>query len=166
MRVSSVRSFWLPVLLTTLVAAFFGAVLGRRGRHLEAMLAKQARLEQELARLKEGNRRARAERDALLSSAEAIERVAREEYGFAAPGETVAEYQSRRRWPRPAPTGTVEVSRWHRLLMWRHLPVLLPLAVFVATAVVFGLWNASSASRGRLGPDEPGPAVDWDSGLE
>jgi cell division protein FtsB len=162
MRVSSARSFWLPVLLTTLVAAFFGAVLGRRGRHLEGLLARQAGLEQELARLKEGNRRARAERDALLSSPEAIERVAREEYGFAAPGETVAEYQSRRRRPRPASTVTVEVSRWHRLLMWRHLPVLLPMAVFVATAVVFRLWNASSASRHRPGTDEPGRVVDWE----
>ena len=93
MRVFSAKSFWLPVLVATLVAAFFGAILNRRGRYLEQMLVTEARQQRELARLTEQNEKARAERDALLSSPEAIERVAREEYGLAAPGEEVTPFE-------------------------------------------------------------------------
>jgi cell division protein FtsB len=147
MRTFSARSFWLPVMLTTLLAAFFGSVLARRGRHLERMLARQARLQGQIAQRTEENRQVRAERDALLSSPEAVERVAREEYGFAGPGEKVTEYQPRGARAKAARPATVRLSRWQRLLMWRHLTVALPAAVFLATAVVFGMWNASRASK-------------------
>jgi len=95
-QVFSLRSFWLPVLLVTLVVAAFGAVLGRHGRQLRAMLAQQGVLTEELSRLRSENARLRAERDALLSSVGAAERVAREDFGFAGPGEKV---------PRPACRG-------------------------------------------------------------
>lgn len=156
MHVFSARSFWLPVLLATLVAAFFGAVLGRRGRQWERALARQALWEGRLARTKEDDERARAERDALLSSPEAIERVAREEYGFAAPDETVTDFDSTARPLGARLRAEVRVSALDRLLMWRQLPLALPAAVFLVTAFICALLNASSAARGgRVSSSSP-----------
>jgi cell division protein FtsB len=151
MGLFTARSFWLPVLLSTLVAAFFGALLARRGRELERALAEEARLEAELRGLEEQTARARTQRDALLSSPEAIERVAREEYGFAAPGEQVTVFPTGGARPparRPAVAGR---SAWDRLLMWRQLPLVVPLAVFLLAALVVAAANASA------GEDAPPP---------
>jgi len=143
MRVLSLRSFWLPVLLTTLVAAFFGALLARRGRDWNELLAQKAALKAELADLLEENARLRSQRDQLLSSPEAIERVAREEYGFAAPGERIepvhARPVARAAAPRPRAPGRFA---W---LTWERVPILLTLSVFAVTAFVFAVLNAMSA---------------------
>jgi len=152
MRVFSTRSFWFPVLVVTLVAALLGSALGRQGRQLRCALAERAALEAKLASLKATNGELRAQRDALLCSPEAAERVAREEYGFAAPGERVEKFQP--------PAGTVDrraplrisVSPWERVLMWRELPRVMPAAVFVVTALVFGVANAVAASRLKKRP--------------
>ena len=146
MSVFSAKDFWLPVLLTTFVAAFFGAVLGRRGRQLDVMLAGEARLAGRLSDLKDENERARAERDALLSSPEAIEKAAREEFGLAAPGETVVPYVSSLPPPRRA-SAQARRSRLETLLTWRGLPLALPAVVFVVSALVFGIWNAGVRAR-------------------
>jgi cell division protein FtsB len=149
MRVFSAKSFWLPVLAATLVAAFFGAILSRHGRYLEQMLVTEARQQRELARLTEQNEKARAERDALLSSPEAIERVAREEYGLAAPGEEVTPFEPLAA-ARPREAGAAMVppaSRWQKVLMWRHLSVALPGVVFLASAAIFAMWNGLAAAR-------------------
>jgi len=143
MRVLSLRSFWLPVLLTTLVAAFFGALLARRGRDWNELLAQKAALKAELADLLEENARLRSQRDQLLSSPEAIERVAREEYGFAAPGERIEPVHAR-----PVARATALRPRaagrfaW---LTWERVPILLTLSVFAVTAFVFAVLNAMSA---------------------
>jgi len=143
MRVLSLRSFWLPVLLTTLVAAFFGALLARRGRDWNELLAQKAALKAELADLLEENARLRSQRDQLLSSPEAIERVAREEYGFAAPGERIepvhARPVARAAALRPRAAGRFA---W---LTWERVPILLTLLVFAVTAFVFAVLNAMSA---------------------
>ncbi len=149
MGVFSARSFWLPVLLATLVAAFFGAVLARRGRTLERLIREQKRLEARLSEMEAENARLRAERDALLSSPEAIERVAREEYGFSAPGERVEEYTG---LPRPAaPAAAEPVPSWAAALGLRVFPVLLAGAVFVFSALVVALWNALWPAPGASG---------------
>jgi len=152
MGVFSARSFWLPVLLTTLVAAFFGALLARGGRVLDNMLARQAHLEARLRRLEQEVRLARAERDALMSSPEAIEQVARVDYGFVAPGEQVTEFPTgghRSRWVR---TPEQDVPAWQKVLTWRPLPLALPAAVFVLAAVTIALANASAPGRRGQGP--------------
>jgi cell division protein FtsB len=145
----SSRSFWLPVLTTTLVAALLGAILARRGRQLERMQVELARLEARLARLKAQNERLKAERDALLSSPEAIERVAREQYGFAAPGEEVTEFAEPPLPARRGPAARVDPSPWERALTWRHLSVAVPAGVFVATAVAFAALNVLAGRRSR-----------------
>ena len=147
MRVFSARSFWLPVLLTTLVAAFFGAVLGRGGRALDRMIARQAVLESRAVRLEGQNRLARAERDALMSSPEAIEQVARVEYGFAAPGEQVTEFESAGARPRPRRRPAPVAPLWQKVLTWQHLPLALPAAAFVLAGVGVALANAAGRER-------------------
>ncbi len=147
MDVFSSRSFWLPVLLTTLVAALMGAILARRGHQLERMQIEEARRKARLERLELQNERLRAERDALLSSPEAIERVAREDYGFAAPGEEVSQFEPVPARRRAGPTPQVSGSTWERALTWRHLSVGVPAAAFVVTALLFGALNALAARR-------------------
>ncbi len=147
MEIFSARSFWLPVMTVTLVAALFGSILARSGRELRRMLAEQATLERELAALVAENETLRAERDALLSSPEAAERLAREDYGFTAPGEQVTEFEADvARAAKPAPE-VLRVSRWQKTLMWPGLPRALPASAFVITAVVFALLNVASGVR-------------------
>ncbi|MFO8008019.1 MAG: septum formation initiator family protein [Candidatus Brocadiia bacterium] len=141
MGVFSARSFWLPVLLATLVAAFFGAVLARRGRTLERLLREQKRLEARMRQMEAENARLRAERDALLSSPEAVERVAREDYGFSAPGEQVEEYPGLPR-ATEVPLAPEPVPLWASAFGSRAFPVLLAGAVFVLSALLAALWNA------------------------
>jgi len=146
------RSFWVPVLLTTLVAALFGAVLARRGRQLEAMLIEEARMQARLEALKAKNEQARAERDALLSSPEAVEAIARQEYGFATPGEKVAPYDGHAGGFAPMPAAVIRASAWQRVLMWRLLPLLVTGLAFAVTALVFALLRAVSR-RSALAED-------------
>ncbi|MHC4480514.1 MAG: FtsB family cell division protein [Planctomycetota bacterium] len=150
----SARSFWLPVMVATMVAALFGAVLGRRGRHLEGMLVRGEALATRSAQLRQENEHAQAERNALLSSPAAIERVAREEYGFAAPGEKVVEYGSGRPRSSPVPRAELQVSEWQKVLTWRPLPFALPAAVFVLTALAFAVWHSACPPPREATPSE------------
>lgn len=143
MRVFSARSFWLPVLVATLVAAIFGAVLGRRGRVLRHMLLDERIQQIRLAGLRKENEQAKAERDALLSSPEAIERVAREDYGQSAPGETVEEYRPRPSRPTSPPASLDGLTPWQKVLVWPHLAVAIPAGVFVLTALGVACANAA-----------------------
>jgi len=147
MRVLSVRSFWLPVLLATLVAAFFGAVLARRGRGLEKLLSDRAVLEARLARLEAENERLRAERDELLSSAQAIERAAREEYGLAAPGESVSDFEPAAPYTGEPSASPTPMSLGERTLTAKNLAFVLPAVVFVISSVVLAVWNLIAAGR-------------------
>ncbi len=141
MGVFSTRSFWLPLLVATLVAAFFGAVLARRGRVLDRMARREASLQARVRELERENERLRAQRDALLSSPEAVERAAREEFGYTAPGEIVTEFAP----PPPPRTRTqrapTQVEAWGRVFAWRGFPFALPAAVFVLSAVLLTVWN-------------------------
>ena len=152
MGIFPVRAFWLPVMVTTLVAAFFGAMLARRGRDLDRLHQQQEALQENLVAAKAENARLLSERDALLSSPEAIERVAREEYGLVAPGETVSSVNV------TAPGASVRVKPARRKIVgevtWRDVPLVLTAVVFVLTAVVFALTNLMKAKlRGGRRPD-------------
>lgn len=149
MGVFSAREFWLPVLLITFVSAFFGAVLARGGRVLEGMLTRQERLEARLARLEEDVRLAQAERDALMSSPEAIERVARVDYGFAAPGEQVTEFKEALPRPRSVRPPASPIPAWQKVVTWKQLPLALPAAAFVLAGVTIALANFAAVARRR-----------------
>ncbi len=146
MRVLSLSSFWLPVLLATFVAAFFGALLSRRGRQLQRMVDDRALLQARLDRLQQENARLRAERDELLTSPEAIERIAREEYNYAAPGERVLEFESDGRKPRRSGVPQ-EQDAGIRILTYPWLELWLPAAVFVLSAVICLTWNLVAEYR-------------------
>ena len=148
MGIFSTRSFWLPVMLITLVASFFGAVLARRGRHLEALQREKARLEQELRELEAENTLLKERRDALLSSPQAIERVAREEYGFTAPGESVIVLDSPEQAPEGAARPMPAAKTWIR---WSDAWFIVPAGVFAVTASLFALFNLLGARRTDTG---------------
>jgi len=147
MQVFSARTFWLPVLLSTLVAAFFGAVLARRGRALERMLSDRALLEARLARLEAENDLLRAERDELLSSPGAIERAARKEYGLTAPGEEVVDFDARPPVLRVDPARRTALSPAEKVLTWPGLSLAVPAVVFLATSVLCVALNLAGARR-------------------
>jgi len=144
MRAISLRSFWLPVMLMTLIAAFFGALLAHRGREWDTLLAQKAALQAQLGDMEQQNARLRAQRAQLLSSPQAIERVAREDYGFAAPGEKVQSVS-----PLPAaravPAGAPARPGFPAVL-WERVSIALPLSVFVVTAFIFALLNILSGA--------------------
>lgn len=148
------KPFWRSVLLTTLAAGVVGLLLGWRGWQLRRMVNEQSAVLSQLAVLREQNERLRAQRDALLSSAEAIEMVARQDYGFAAPGEKVTEFSSRPGVPRRGgpPRVEVRVPPWQRVLMSPLLPLAVPAAAFVIAFVVLsrpgaaGMPSAGGAS--------------------
>lgn len=147
MEFDAAKSLRRTVLLTTLAATLVAGILAWRGRQLADILDEEARLEAQLVRLKRENARARAERNALLSSPEAIERVAREEYGFAAPGEKVTEFA-----PAPAPLEgerrvRVAVPAWQKALMWPFLPLAVPAMVFLITTFVLSWLQVASKAR-------------------
>jgi len=146
----SLRSFWLPVLLATLVAAFFGAWLARRGAELRALRARVAMQEVELARLRRQNAALEARRNALMNSPEAVEHVAREDYGMAAPGERVERMPTRTApAPAPRPAAAPGASFWERLLTWPRLAVLVPAVVFLITALGLAAMNLLIAPAGK-----------------
>jgi cell division protein FtsB len=149
MQAISMKSFWLPVMLMTLIAAFFGALLAHRGREWDNLLAQKASLQAQLGDLEEQNARLRAQRRDLLSSPEAIERVAREDYGFAAPGERVQAFNPRLP-ARPEPAAAPAPAGFSAEL-WRHVSIVLPLATFVLTGFVFALVNILSGKDAEQG---------------
>ena len=147
MELDSAKSLRRTVLLATLAATLVGGILAWRGQQLGDILDEQARLEAQLARLKRENAQARAERNALLSSPEAIERVAREEYGFAAPGEKVSEFASSPLALRAEPPVRLAVPGWQKALMWPLLPLALPAAVFLMTTFVLSWLRVAARAR-------------------
>ncbi len=137
------------ILLTTLATTLVGGSLAWRGRQLADILDEQGRLATQLARLKRENAQARAERNALLSSPEAIEKVAREDYGFAAPGEQVTEFSSPPAQRTADRAAHMRVAAWQKVLMWPFLPLALPAAVFILTTAVLSWLEVSSRAKAR-----------------
>ena len=75
---------------SALIALLVGSLFGDRGiLHLMAQRERAEVLARELASLRDENERLAADIAALRTDPAAIERIAREELGFARPGETV-----------------------------------------------------------------------------
>jgi len=156
--VFSLKTFWVPVLGTTLVAAFLGTVLARDGR--EHMSYRDALAEQEARLAVEAGETERllARRRALLTSLPAIERVARDELALIGPDERPVGGASVPPAPRPLPAWQPsEPTRFEVMLMWPDLPRLLAAAAFLVTAVLFGVWNALALWFARWRAPRPEP---------
>ena len=141
------RSFWFPLIVVTLSAAALSFVIARRRGELAALKQKQASLEVQLASLRQQNASLRRERTQLLCDAAAVERVARDHYGFLAPGEIAVSFAPPRQPAAPAAPALRSVDRWDHVLGCGEFPWKLPLAVCALSAVVLGALDVISASR-------------------
>jgi len=148
MRVFAIESFWVPLFVVTVVSAVLCVPLSRRRADLYQVRQRQAELEDRVRVLKEENEKLRAERDALLTSAAQIEKVAREEYGYRAPGENVSEFNGSK-MPVLRPETPPPTDRWDWLLKSGEYPWGVPLLVFGISAVFFAAVNAASRSRAK-----------------
>jgi len=150
MGIFSLRSYWQPLLVVTLVAALFGAVLSRGARQMRSLASEGRRLRAELLRIKQDNLRLRRERFELLCMLSAIERAAREDLGMVASGEELATSEGPPLAIRPRPV-LRHYSRVERIFAADRLSFAVPGTVFVASAFVFALWNAAAGrARRRL----------------
>jgi len=147
MRLPGSLSFWLPVAFLTAVAGAFGFWLAGVRAELSRLRAEEATLRGELLALRRRHAELREERRRLLTDPAAIERIARERYGFAAPGERRLAVELGA--PRAAPSGAVRMpeSPWDRLLGWGAYPWAVPAGVLVLSAVVFGAIEVLSPRR-------------------
>ena len=159
------QSFWLPLGIVTLAAALFGCMLAQRRAELVALREQEAALVVRLPALRRQNAALRDERDRLLTDVPAVERVAREQYGFVGPGEISTPFVSTREVsPAPAPTGP-SGDAWDRVLGIGSLRWTVPLAVFLVSAMVFAAlecvssWRGSpsNGSRARADGSDPRP---------
>jgi len=158
MGLTSAERFWMPLMIATLVAAAFGAILERNARSHSQLLAARAALEGKLSEMRRENERLRAERIELFSSLAAIERAAREDLGLAMPGEELAAEEPPV-VPVPMATAATELTPLEAVLMAEHLAVRVPAATFVLTAVILALWNAIAWAAGRTRPQPVGGAA-------
>ena len=130
------REFWIPLIVVTAVACVLSNMIAQRRADLYELKLRHARLEAELAEALEVNEQLRAERRALLRSPEYVERVAREDYGYTAPGEVLANVDVPK-----AEENTVVIDLpdkfWDRLMGWGGFPWRIPVAVFLISFIIF-----------------------------
>jgi len=161
MRVFSVESFWLPLIVVTALSVLFSMALSRRRADLHKLRLEESALLEQLKGLRTENERLRAERDALLTSASQIERVAREDYGFRGPGELVSRFEDRptTEKKRTLPSGNV----WEKILRNGEFPWAIPLSVFGLSAVVFALMNRIllAGARADATPERSEAGASW-----
>jgi len=149
-------SFWLPLTIVTLAAFGFGFLLADARAELFELRLREARLEAELASIRHEHAVLRQQRRRLLSDPAAIERVARERYGFAAPGEVSMPFERRQEPVAAAAPVPVPQDRWDRLLGRGGYPWAVPACAFVVSVVVLGALEALSLlDRSRAGTASP-----------
>ena len=145
MRPTTFRTFWLPVLLMTLIAAFFGAVLAHRGGDWDKLQAEKATLQTQLSRTGGAERPPEG----------AARRAAQLPRGHREGGAGGLRLRSDRREggdgqpPRPsggALPAPAPAEGKFPALVWGRMLIMLPLAVFVVTAFVFALMNILSGA--------------------
>ena len=148
MRLFARHSFWVPLGIVTLAAVVFGCMLAQRRAELVALREQVVQDVVRLQALRRKNAALRDERDRLLTDVPAIERVAREQYGFVGPGEMSTTFVPPREIssaPAPMkPSG----DALDRVLGVGSLRWKVPLAVFMVSAVVFAALEWVSAGRG------------------
>jgi cell division protein FtsB len=143
------ESFLLPVVIVTLAAVVMAIPLQVRRAKLAALRERQESQLNRLRRLKERKESLMDRRRRLLSEPAAIERVAREDYGFAAPGEFAVPADTSRPQPEPPPKITLPTGRWDRVLGNGNYPWIIPAAAFLFTALLMGVIELTSGRPGE-----------------
>jgi cell division protein FtsB len=149
MGLPSPRSFWVPLTVVSLAGLAFGIVLARGQAELSELRVREAELRAELIAVERLHAALRQERQRLLSEPAAIERVAREDYGFAAPGEVALPFDGKQ----AAPLVVAPIPRpeawWERLLGRGGYPLVVPASVFLLSVAVLGILEGISLLRRR-----------------
>ena len=149
MSVISARSFWVPVMVTTLVATFFATLLEREGRQYLRLVREQSRLEARLARIKAQNRQLRIERTELLTDLGAVERAAREDLNLVAPGASVVVAEDVPPPPAPAPEPP-HLTPLEEVTIMPGFTERVTLGALAGSAVLFLFWNVMALLWTRL----------------
>lgn len=150
MKFNGRGSFWAPLAAVTAAAVAFSLVLAQQRAALAALREREAELVVRLEALKQENVALRDQRDRLLTDAAAIEKVAREQYGFAGPGETATVFAETPPAAAPAPAAR---DAWDVVLGRGEFPWLLPLGVIMLSAIVFAALNYLSSGHTAGRPD-------------
>ena len=134
MKAQTGARLWVPLSLATLAAVALSLVLMDRRARLVELRGTEAELLAQAQTLHRGNAELRAECRRLLTVA-AIERVARDSYGFAAPRESVSVFEWAER-PCGRQTGPRPVQgRWDYWLGVGAFPWRVPAMVFGVCAL-------------------------------
>lgn len=139
MSVLSYSNSLLPLLVVCAVTALLGFPLAERRDELYEMRRRTVKAKKELDHLKAERDRLLDERRRLLTKASAIERVAREQYGFVAPGEYPVDIDTEIEKDAPKTSVDIPSDGWDWLLGRGGYPWRLPLVVLFAGAVVLGI---------------------------
>lgn len=153
-RIFGVKSFWLPLLVLTALAAALSAVIASRRADLHELRRREVRVCSRLREVLGENLELRARRDALLSDPAYIERVAREEYGFCAPGEYLVPFKEDATKPSQTTVSSLPAERWDSILGRGQFPWRIPAVVFGASFIALACVNVLA----RRGTDDPGAA--------
>lgn len=143
------RSSLFPLLIVCLGVALLGIPLANTREELYEMRRQRAAAMRLLNELKEERERFLDERTRLLTEPSAIERVAREQYGFVAPGEYPVEIETGIEKRADRPSIKIPSDGWDWILGRGGYPWRLPLcAVFVGAVVLAALELVSDGNDG------------------
>ncbi|MFP4026669.1 MAG: FtsB family cell division protein [Candidatus Brocadiia bacterium] len=128
-----------PLLLVTVIAVGAGFGIGERGSALHSLRREQERTYSKLAHLENCSRQLLDERIRLLTDPKAIERVARQEYGYTGEGELAVDYTSFSKTRGTEPFVRLRPQPWSEFLGDGSYPWQIPLSVFMISLVVLGV---------------------------
>lgn len=149
MRFITRTSFWVPLVVVTVAAVGFSFMLAGHRAESTALRQKEVALRTRLRGLEQQNAALREERNLLLTDVAAIERVAREEYGFAAPGEMFAPFDVQRGPAATAALAAAPQDACERVLGTGRFPWAVPLVVFFVSAAVLAALECAPGLRWR-----------------
>lgn len=131
------RSFWIPLLAVTAVSMVFSLSIADRREDLRQMRKRKMALLRRFRDLRQHNESLRSERQALLTSAAEIEKVARRDYGFRRPGEMVMDVESSTGHDGDEQLRPVGDGKWSKWLGNGEFPWRIPGLIFAFTVMIF-----------------------------
>lgn len=147
-------SYWAPLAAVAVISLGLSAMAMERRADLAELQMQQVGAAVQILMMRARNQDLEAECRGLLTDAY-VERVARDSYGFAAPGERVSAFH----WA-PSPTrlfaGPLDLrDRWDWWLGRGEFPWRLPAMAFAVSALLLGLMECIEAPRRADGRATP-----------
>jgi hypothetical protein len=136
------KSFQTLLCVVAIGAVLAGIGIAQRRYQLANLYVRQGEMQLRLRELERRRFALRDERDRLLNDPRAIERVARDNYGFAAPGE-----QSNIVWLppryRPAQRPPLPDTFWDQVFGWGGFPLLIPVVVVGVSLIALAVLSST-----------------------